>query len=167
MFPVFRSNTTFGFIDLFQCNQKSKCRTCLPELLNDIFNKLQDEFSDYQLTSLDELPLCTSPVTDIGTFWGEMSKLHDIFLNKPRFFVLSKLAKTLLVLPNSNADSERAFSLVKKIATEFRADLNKDTLCALLSCKMNTHLHCYELKPSAVLIKNAKSATMEYNNSLK
>ena len=140
---------------------------CLPELRNDIFNKLQDEFSDYQLTPLDELLLCTSPETDIGTFWGEMSKLHDIFLNKPRFFVLSKLAKTLLVLPNSNADSERAFSLVKKIATEFRADLNQDTLCALLSCKMNTHLHCYELKPSAVLLKNAKSATMEYNHSLK
>lgn len=89
------------------------------------------------------------------------------FSNKARFIVLSKLAKTMLVLPNSNADSERAFSLVKKIATEFRADLNKDTLCALLSCKMNTNLNCYELKPCALLLKNAKTATSEYNNSLK
>jgi hypothetical protein len=39
-----------------------------------------------------------------------MGKLDDIFSGTKRFGVLSKLAKTLLVLPNSNADSERAFS---------------------------------------------------------
>jgi hypothetical protein len=42
-----------------------------------------------------------------------MGKL-DIFSGTKRFGVLSKLAKTLLVLPNSNADSERAFSIVNK-----------------------------------------------------
>jgi hypothetical protein len=34
-----------------------------------------------------------------------MRKLDDIFSGTKRFGVLSKLAKTLLVLPNSNADS--------------------------------------------------------------
>jgi hypothetical protein len=43
----------------------------------------------------------------------EMGKLDDIFSGTKRFGVLSKLAKTLLVLPNSNADSERAFSIIK------------------------------------------------------
>ncbi|XP_071126848.1 uncharacterized protein [Mytilus edulis] len=86
-----------------------------PNLLDiDEKSQLQEQFTDYQLTPLDELPKCLSPETDIATFWGEMTKLHDIFSNKARFIVLSKLAKTMLVLPNSNADSERAFSLVKK-----------------------------------------------------
>ena len=49
-----------------------------------------------------------------------MGKLDDIFSATKRFGVLSKLAKTLLVLPNSNADPERAFSIIKKIHTEFR-----------------------------------------------
>ena len=66
-----------------------------------------------------------------------MGKLDDIFSGTKRFGVLSKLAKTLLVLPNSNADSERAFSIIKKIHTEFRSDLNNDTICGLLSCKFN------------------------------
>jgi len=150
LFPVFRSNATFGFIGLFRCNQKSKCRTVY----------LSCEIaSGYSCGK--------TKTTQIVKRALSVENNKVVVENKPRFFVLSKLAKTLLVLPNSNADSERAFSLVKKIATEFRADLNKDTLCALLSCKMNTHLHCYELKPSAVLLKNAKSATMEYNNSLK
>jgi hypothetical protein len=33
---------------------------------------------------------------------------------KPRFYVISKLVQSLLVLPNSKADSERAFSIVEK-----------------------------------------------------
>ena len=39
-----------------------------------------------------------------------------------------------------NADSERVFSMtiVKKIDTDSRSDLGQDTICALLSCKINT-----------------------------
>jgi hypothetical protein len=44
--------------------------------------------------------------SNIEQFWGKMGKLDDIFSGTKRFGVLSKLAKTLLVLPNSNADSE-------------------------------------------------------------
>ena len=62
---------------------------------------------------------------NIEQFWGEMGKLDDIFSGTKRFCVLSKLAKTLLVLPNSYADSERAFSIIKKIHTEFRSDLKQ------------------------------------------
>ena len=90
------------------------------------------------------------------------------FLEQKRFGVLSKLAKTLLVLPNSNADSEseRAFSIIKKIHTEFRSDLNNDTICGLLSCKFNQNQCCYEYQPSASVLKSAKSATSDYNQSL-
>jgi hypothetical protein len=59
------------------------------------------------------------PVDILQKFWGEMGKLDDIFSGTKRFGVLSKLAKTLLVLPNSNADSERAFSIIKKISSGY------------------------------------------------
>lgn len=98
-----------------------------------------------------------------------MGKLDDIFSGTKRFGVLSKLAKTLLVhfvLPNSNADSERAFSIIKKIHTDFRSDLNNDTICGLLSCKVNQNQCCYEYQPSASVLKSAKSATSNYNQSL-
>ena len=158
---------TFGFIGLFQCNQKSKCRTVYLSYVTIWRDNTATRW--VQWLSVDPIRWTSTLHFPWNWHWYILGRNVQVawHFNKPRFFVLSKLAKTLLVLPNSNADSERAFSLVKKIATEFRADLNKDTLCALLSCKMNTHLHCYELKPSAVLLKNAKSATMEYNNSLK
>jgi hypothetical protein len=38
----------------------------------------------------------------------------DICTLKPRFYVISKLNQSLLVLPNINADSEEAFNIVKK-----------------------------------------------------
>ena len=83
-----------------------------------------------------------------------------------RFNLLSKLAITLLVLPNSNADCERAFSIVKKIHTDFRSELN--SLCALLTCKFNHIVEsCYEYKPSEVVLKASKSAANDYNKSLK
>jgi len=97
-----------------------------------------------------KLPTYTSE-SDIELFWGEMAKLFDIFVQKKRFniHVLCKVAKTLLVLPNSNADIKRVFSLVKKIHTEFRYDLKNDTLCALLASKMNQDSACYEFVPSS------------------
>ena len=54
----------------------------------------------------------------------------------------------------------------QKIHTEFRSDLNNDTICGLLSCKFNQNQCCYEYQPSASLLKSAKSATSDYNQSL-
>jgi hypothetical protein len=44
------------------------------------------------------------------------------------------------------------------IHTEFRSDLNNDTICGLLSCKFNENQCCYEYQPSASVLKSAKSA---------
>jgi hypothetical protein len=95
-----------------------------------------------------------------------MSTVEDIFNERKRFNVLSKLAKALLVLPNSNADCERAFSIVKKNHTEFRSELKNGTLCSLLSCKFNQNHHRYEYVPSAEVLQSAKKATAQYNKSL-
>ena len=55
--------------------------------------------------------------TDLGldNFWSHMSEVTDSFTDMPRFGVnvLSQLAKACLVLPTSNAGSERIFSMLK------------------------------------------------------
>jgi hypothetical protein len=43
-----------------------------------------------------------------------MKTTTDICTLKPSFDVISKLVQSLLVLPNSKTDSERAFSIVEK-----------------------------------------------------
>lgn len=59
-------------------------------------SQLQEEFTDYQLTPLDELSKCLSSETDIATFWGEMTKLHDIFQIKLGLFFYQNLQKLCL-----------------------------------------------------------------------
>ena len=129
-------------------------------------DQLVEQFSDYQLAPVEELPSCADDGM-IEQFWGEMGNLTDNFSNTKRFGILGKVAKTLLILPNSNADSERAFSIIKKIHTEFRSDLNNETLCALLSCKFNQTVQCFDYKPSKDVLKAAKNAASDYNQSLK
>ena len=64
------------------------------------------------------------------------------------------------MLPNSNADSERAFSVVKKIHTEFRSELANDTLCSLLCCKFNQNNECYDYEPHKDVLKSAKKSNI-------
>jgi hypothetical protein len=52
--------------------------------------------------------------SNIEQFWGEMGKLDDIFSGTKRFGVLSKLAKTLLVLPNSNLILKELFQSLRR-----------------------------------------------------
>ena len=79
-----------------------------------------------------------------------------------RFATLCTVVLSLLSLPNSNADNERVFSMVKQIDTDNRSDLSQETICALLSCKLNTEDSCFYFQPSDELLKSAKSATWPY-----
>lgn len=90
---------------------------------------LEDQYTaDYLFASKKDLP----PLEEnIGSFWHEMLSMVYIYTQQPRFNILTKWAKTLLALTNSNADLERAFSIIKKIHTEFRSELNNETLNAL------------------------------------
>ena len=80
-----------------------------------------------------------------------------------KYSTISKLMKTYLLLPHSNADSERVFSMVNKICTEHRADLAQDMVAALLSVKVNSRVDPQRFEPSRNELGKAKSATMEYN----
>ena len=57
-----------------------------------------------------------------------MRDIKELFSKQPRYPNLSKLALACVVLPNSNADSERIFSMLKKIQTEHRSELANDTI---------------------------------------
>ena len=78
-----------------------------------------------------------------------------------RFGTLSQLAKMLLVLPHSNADPERLFSMVRKIETEQRKRLDPSTVCDLLSTKINNDTVCYDNNHlmSRAFLKSVKTAT--------
>ena len=61
---------------------------------------------------------------------------------------LSKLMQLFLLLPHSNADSERVLSMVNKISTEHRANLVQDTNVTLLSVKVNSCVDSQSFEPS-------------------
>ena len=125
--------------------------------------QLIDEVIDYQLLPSSDLP----QTEEIDKYWGEISEMIDIFTNNLRFPFLSKIAKLCLVIPVANADSERMFSMMNKIVTEFRSELNNNTVSCLMCTKQNRDSDCYDFVPSKEVLQKAKKACVNYNNSLK
>ena len=72
-----------------------------------------------------------------------MRDKQDTFTGKQRFPILFKLAKACCVVPVSNADPERIFSMMKKIQTDMRSELHNDTVCFLVCAKQNQDVQCY------------------------
>ena len=121
---------------------------------------LRDEFLLYQLQDDAEMP----KDLQVDKFWGFMGwkKIADerIFSN------LAALIKSLLCIPNSNPNRKKIFSMVQKIVTESRTSLHNDTLCAILSCKLNCDRSAAGFKPSKVELNAVKKATYKYNQAL-
>ena len=106
------------------------------------YEKLIAEYHDFQL--LEEIGIPSSemkiikPVKDILTdlMWHYLSTLKDC-IGCPRFPRLTKVAKLILVIPHSNAEEERVFSLVRKNKTCFRPNLDLDeSLASIITCKL-------------------------------
>ena len=124
----------------------------------------EEEFVDYQLCEDSELPkydIKDPQFNSVDQFWGAMSALKTA-TGAIRFPLLSTVMTTLSALAHSNADSERVFSMCRKIHTEQRSELGNDTMKGLLSSKINTDNPCYKFKPTASLLKSAKSVTWDY-----
>ena len=122
----------------------------------DEIDTLREEVTDYQLVDTDVLP----KETKVDIFWGKVSKM--MAAEKPRFPTLSKLMQALMVIPHSNTSSERTFSMIRKIDTDFRSELGKDTICSLLSYKINSDTCCYDVNLRSKVLRDAKSARKEY-----
>ena len=69
-----------------------------------------------------------------GLFWSEVGKMTTLD-GQQCFKHLHKLMAGLLSIPVSNADSERGFSMLRKVHTDQRS---KSTLVALMAMKFNT-----------------------------
>ena len=81
---------------------------------------------------------------------------------------LHTLSLQLLSIPASNADSERVFSVVRRIKTEFRSSLSTETVSALIGCHFNKTSKCCENnKFDESLLAKAKTCTRERNLSYK
>ena len=128
-------------------------------------DQLREEFTDWQLLDDDMLPKY-SVGDQLDTYWASVAKIKAN-TGGYRYEYLPKLAKALLTIPPGNAGSERTFSMVRKIDTEFRSELGHDTIYALLSVKINSYQKPSEFNPSQSLLRTAKSATYMYNKQHK
>lgn len=83
-----------------------------------------------------------------------------------RFPRLLQVAKSVLVIPHSNASEEPIFSMVRKNKTPFRPSLGIDkTLLSLLTVKLGVDEPCEIFEPSKELLKSTKKVTTEYNQA--
>ena len=123
------------------------------------YDALREEFMEYAVATDADLPAMDDGV---DAFWSAMASLKTV-AGHYKYSTISKLMKTYLLLPHSNADSERVFSMVNKICTEHRADLAQDTVAGVLSVKVNSRVDPQRFEPSRNELGKAKSATMEYN----
>ena len=139
-------------------------------------NKLEEEFLDYQLMEYTEVPesvWASAVVVDeesrqhhrMDILWAYLSTMKnpDGML---RFPMLSKVAHLVLVLPHSNAQEERVFSLVTKNKTAFRPNLRLDgTLSSILTVKLANPEPCHKYELPKAVIETARKATMDYNRA--
>ena len=102
----------------------------------------------------------------VDVFWGTMAEIKNPVTDSYQYKTLSKLAKACCILPTSNADTERMFSILKKIQTDQRSELNIATICELITAKQNQDIPCFEYEPSDSLLKSAKKAVLSYQSSL-
>ena len=134
------------------------------EFTTDEIDDLVTEFRDYRVALDIELPEVSADVSAaLDHFWAAVAEVRSVTDSETcRFGTLARLAKILLVLPHSNADPERLFSMVRKIETDQRKLLDVSTLCDLLSVKLNNDNPCYNNQALITprMISRAKSATM-------
>ena len=119
------------------------------------------EYREYMIDALD------TSEGDAMKFWLSVSNMKSP-MGAFKYQHLGTLALELLSIPVSNAYSERAFSLAKRIKTVFRPTLATETLSALIGCHFNKTAKCCEMhKFEESLLKKAKQCTRERNCSYK
>ena len=129
----------------------------------DKYDELADEYRDFQTAPSPPLPKFDREKSRVDEFWGTVSSMCSHVTGAKIYPLLGRVTQAVLTIPNSNADCERVFSMVKKIQTENRSELAGETVAALLSCKLNHDSKCFEFQPNSEMLTLAKNATMQYN----
>jgi len=110
-----------------------------------------EEVLDYKPSPSSAIPSVRSEPgkptksAELCVCWQEIGRMKTL-CGTPRFPNFTRLAKCILSLPISNADTEKVFSIVRKIVTDYRTEMDQSTLCALVSCKLNSNSNCYDLE---------------------
>ena len=112
---------------------------------------LKTEAIDFQMSGNEDLP----DTDDVDEFWAALHEVVSPGSSEPTF-------ATMLILVR-NADSERCFSMVRKIDSEDRSHLERSTVASLLTLKINVDENCYSFNPSEDLLAANKSAIRHYN----
>ncbi|CAC5416636.1 unnamed protein product [Mytilus coruscus] len=97
-------------------------------------SQLEYEAAEYILTP--DLPAFDPDTPSLNQFWTSIGNLK-LPSGKQQFQHLFALSKVVLALPHSNADTERTFSMLKKIQSDPRDNLANKTIHGLLSVKIN------------------------------
>ena len=101
----------------------------------------------------------------IDVSWNHIFNMKVIGSTELKFSKL-QLAKSVLVIPNSNASEERVFSMVRKNKTPFCPSLGLEgTLSSIIGIKLGIDDPCVKFEPSKQLLKDTKKATWEYNKA--
>ena len=61
-----------------------------------------------------------------------------------KFSLLVRLMSGLMLIPASNADSERGFSMLRKVHTDQRPTLKQSTIVSLMAIKFNSEECCHD-----------------------
>jgi hypothetical protein len=100
---------------------------------------------------------------DALSFWLHVRSMKTAS-GDVKYQYLSSLALHLLAIPASNADSERVFSLVRRIKTDFRSSLLPDTISSLIGVNFNSPFQCCSQSEfSTSFLDKAKKCTHEIN----
>ena len=114
-------------------------------------DKLREECLDYILSPSDLPTVEEYTGADqvkrhrVGRYWWEVGVILTL-AGECRFPSLTKLMMGLLSIPASNADSERGFSILRKIHTDQRSQLSQSTIVAVMSIKFNCDDCCFRLR---------------------
>lgn len=145
-------------------------------------DKLFEEFIDYQ--SLNENLLKEAyedaKVVDgkingeevfhyrVDVLWWHLAKMTVPETTMKRFKHIVKVAEIVIVIPHSNAEQERIFSIVRKNKTDARSSLSMEgTLFSILTVKSHypeSSVPCFKWKPDTEVLELAKHAVTKAND---
>ena len=115
---------------------------------------------DFKLSPADHpVPLTdTQGKLSPGVFWYEVGNMKALD-GDLHFPLLARLMAGLLSIPVSNDDSEKGFSILRKIHTDQRPTLKQSTIISLMAIKFNSEECCHNASFTDKLLSKCKKAT--------
>ena len=148
------------FLDVTQCQDVKRATfNAIYETFPIHFDKDRVEMEYREFAIDDTISQTKKDFKEAFDFWLYVKSLTSP-MGETRYEELANLALCLLSIPTSNADSERVFSLVRRIKTDFRSSLSTQSVSSLISCHFNNLGHCCEMTSfDEDLLKQVKSCT--------